>query len=95
MPWARWHHPRLRSRLLKNFFRHNALRWVLFGAYVTLTLWLTANHELWRDEADSWLLARDGSVADIFKINLYPLLYPQLVFATLAKNHLNAGALGI
>ncbi len=53
---------------MKNFFRHNALRWVLFGAYVTLTLWLTVNHELWRDEADSWLLARDGSVADIFKI---------------------------
>jgi len=44
------------------------LRWLLFGAYVVLTVWLTANHELWRDEADSWLLARDGSLLDIFKI---------------------------
>ncbi len=44
------------------------LRWILFGAYVLLTIWLTANHELWRDEADSWLLARDGSLLDIFRI---------------------------
>ncbi|NBQ53799.1 MAG: hypothetical protein EBU49_09495, partial [Proteobacteria bacterium] len=37
-------------------------------AYVGLTAWLTAHHELWRDEADSWLLARDGSFLDIFRI---------------------------
>ena len=45
-----------------------SLRWLFFGAYVGLTIWLTANHELWRDEADSWLLARDGSLRQIFSI---------------------------
>ncbi len=53
---------------MKNLSRDITLRWLLFGAYVVLTIWLTANHELWRDEADSWLLARDGSLLDIFKI---------------------------
>lgn len=43
-------------------------RWLIFAAYAALTLWLTAHHELWRDEADSWLLARDASTGQIFSI---------------------------
>lgn len=30
--------------------------------YAVLTLWLTLHHEAWCDEADTWLLMRDGGV---------------------------------
>ena len=44
------------------------MRWLTFVIWVCLTLWLTAHHELWRDEADSWLLARDASWQKMFSI---------------------------
>ena len=44
------------------------MRWLTFVIWVCLTFWLTAHHELWRDEADSWLLARDASWQKMFSI---------------------------
>jgi len=41
---------------------------ILFFCYVALTTWLALHHEPWRDEADSWLMARDASVAQILRI---------------------------
>jgi hypothetical protein len=43
-------------------------RWLIFAAYAVLTLWLTAHHELWCDEADAWLMARDAKIGQIFSI---------------------------
>lgn len=38
---------------------------VLFALYAAITLVLTLNHEPWRDEADSWLVARDIPPSEI------------------------------
>lgn len=35
---------------------------LVFVAYAAMTLWVGLNHEPWRDEADPWLLMRDGGV---------------------------------
>ena len=40
----------------------------VFLFYVALTLWLALHHEPWRDEADSWLMARDATVSQIIAI---------------------------
>ncbi|MEA2464906.1 MAG: hypothetical protein QOJ98_2653, partial [Acidobacteriota bacterium] len=40
-------------------------RWfiaVVFGLYAAITLVVALHHEPWRDEADPWLLIRDGGV---------------------------------
>lgn len=40
-------------------------RWFVaaaFVAYAAVTLWVAVHHEPWRDEADPWLLIRDGGV---------------------------------
>ncbi|MEY4632456.1 MAG: hypothetical protein RIQ81_2576 [Pseudomonadota bacterium] len=44
------------------------LRSCAFVLWAGLTLWLTAHHEIWRDEVDSWLLARDASFLEMFSI---------------------------
>ena len=41
---------------------------IVFLAYAALTLWVTLHHEAWSDEADSWLLMRDGGLHDIFAL---------------------------
>lgn len=38
-----------------------------FLVYAALTLWVTLHHEPWRDEADPWLLMRDGDAVSIFR----------------------------
>jgi hypothetical protein len=41
-------------------------RWfiaIVFGLYAAITLVVALHHEPWRDEADPWLLIRDGGVA--------------------------------
>lgn len=35
---------------------------MVFAAYAGVTLWLTLHHEAWCNEADTWLLMRDGGV---------------------------------
>jgi len=44
--------------------RHPHSVWLIAGAilYAILTLWLALHHEAWCDEADTWLLMRDGGV---------------------------------
>ncbi len=36
--------------------------WIALVAYAAATLWLTLHHEAWCNEADTWLLMRDGGV---------------------------------
>ncbi len=36
--------------------------WIALVAYAVVTLWLTLHHEAWCNEADTWLLMRDGGV---------------------------------
>ena len=38
-----------------------------FVLHVAITLWVALHHEAWRDEADPWLLMRDGDAAAIFQ----------------------------
>jgi hypothetical protein len=37
-----------------------ALAWTAFAVWIAVTAFIAAHHEPWRDEADSWLLARDA-----------------------------------
>ena len=41
---------------------------ILFLTYLALTTWLAVHHEPWRDEADSWLMARDATIGQILAI---------------------------
>jgi len=46
----------------------NVLRWALFLAYAVVTFVLTLRHEPWADELQAWLIARDCTVPEIFKM---------------------------
>jgi hypothetical protein len=39
---------------------------LVFVLHVAITLWVALHHEAWRDEADPWLLMRDGDAASVF-----------------------------
>ncbi|MBX2904298.1 MAG: hypothetical protein KF872_12190 [Chitinophagales bacterium] len=41
------------------------LKWLVWGIYSLLILYTTSNHEPWRDEAQSWLIARDLSLSEL------------------------------
>ena len=44
------------------------VRWALFLAYAAVTFVLTLRHEPWADELQAWLIARDCTVPEIFKM---------------------------
>ncbi len=46
----------------------NILRWALFLAYAAATFVLTLRHEPWADELQAWLIARDCTVPEIFRM---------------------------
>ncbi|MBL0310637.1 MAG: hypothetical protein IPP77_13485 [Bacteroidetes bacterium] len=41
--------------------------WALFAIYSLIVLYTVSNHEPWRDEAQSWLIARDNSLLGLFQ----------------------------
>ena len=52
----------------KKFLKDNKkLNFVIFIMFLILSLVLAFFHEPWRDEAQSWLLARDLNIIDLFK----------------------------
>lgn len=70
---------------------------VVFGLYAVLTLVTALHHERWRDEADVWLLLRDGGVSTMLERTGYvgsPALWYLLV-APLAKLGLPYGSMTI
>ena len=44
------------------------LRWALFLVYAAVTFMLVLRHEPWADELQAWLIARDCTVPEIFKM---------------------------
>ena len=44
------------------------LRWALFLVYAAVTFVLMLRHEPWADELQAWLIARDCTVVEIFKL---------------------------
>ncbi len=44
------------------------LQWAAFALYAILILFGIAHHEPWRDEAQSWLVTRDNSLAELFRV---------------------------
>ncbi|MDW8274381.1 MAG: hypothetical protein RMJ53_09155 [Chitinophagales bacterium] len=40
--------------------------WIIWGIYAAIIFYVTAHHEPWRDEAQSWLIARDNSIGSLF-----------------------------
>lgn len=52
--------------------------WCLFGAWCVVTIVAVLHHEQWRDEADTWLVARDLSLVEIWRLAPYvgtPILW--------------------
>lgn len=47
---------------------YSIVRLALFLIFSAITIWLTAHHEMWRDEADAWLIARDAPLIEILRI---------------------------
>lgn len=45
----------------------NGLLWAIWAIYSLIVLYVTSNHEPWRDEAQSWLIARDNSLLSLFQ----------------------------
>jgi len=61
---------------------------IIFILYLFITLYAVLNHEPWRDEAQSWLIARDANFFDIFKLLPFekaPALW-YLILLPLAKS---------
>jgi hypothetical protein len=50
---------------------------VALAVYMAVTAWTTWHHEPWRDEADAWLIARDASLPELFRMvgNGSPVLW--------------------
>ena len=44
---------------------------VVLATYVVLTLWAALHHEAWLDEADPWLLMRDGGIVPLLSQTAY------------------------
>jgi len=50
----------------KKLNKKNIINCILFLFFISLTFIIAKNHELWRDEAQSWLLSRDLSLKGLF-----------------------------
>ena len=65
------------------FLEKRSFLTIVFLLYAAVTLWTTLHHEPWRDEADPWLLMRDGDAEAIFGLTAYrgtPLLWYLLIW---------------
>jgi hypothetical protein len=51
-------------------FQFGALEVVVLAIYSALLAWTVAHHIPWADEAQAWLIARDSSLAEIFRTDL-------------------------
>jgi len=84
----RVHHAR--SRTTDNLGVHR-LTWVITSAFFLLAAYLLSNHEMWRDEIQAWLLARDStSVPNLFanlKYEGHPALWYLLLMPLTRVSH--------
>ena len=82
------HHAR--SRTTDNLGVHR-LAWVITSAFFLLAAYLLSNHEMWRDEIQAWLLARDStSVPNLFanlKYEGHPALWHLLLMPLTRVSH--------
>lgn len=69
---------------MRELYRKNSfiILWILFAGYVVFNGILLFGHELWRDEANVWLLARDTTLMQLFgemKYQGHPCLWYLMV----------------
>jgi hypothetical protein len=60
----------------------NAVKWFAFLFFICLAFTVGVFHEPWADEAQSWLIARDTSLNELFKVMAYegsPALWPLIL----------------
>jgi len=55
------------SRLMTALSSVDRTTALAFGLFAIVTTTVAAHHEPWRDETDAWLMARDASVAELFR----------------------------
>jgi hypothetical protein len=65
----RWRWPSLSASRQAQLERHAP--WVLFALWCVVTVVTVLHHEPWRDEADTWLVARDLTLAQMWKLGPY------------------------
>jgi len=84
----RVHHARSRTTDTLGVRR---LAWVITSAFFLLAAYLLSNHEMWRDEIQAWLLARDStSVPNLFanlKYEGHPALWHLLLMPLTRVSH--------
>ena len=56
---------------IKHFFKKNWLNAIIIFTYMITAVYMAQFHELWTDEAQSWLIARDSSIGRIFSYIRY------------------------
>jgi hypothetical protein len=75
----------------KDTLRVHLLAWVITSAFFLLGAYLLSNHEMWRDEIEPWLLARDStSVLNLFanvKYQGHPALWYLLLMPLTRVSH--------
>jgi hypothetical protein len=59
------------ARVLERLERSRVALAALYLLWCAVTLYTIAHHEAWRDEADSWLMARDNTLHEIWRIMRY------------------------
>lgn len=72
---------------MKEYIKKNKFNIIITVIYAIITLVIIMYHENWRDEAQSWLIARELGLIDIFKQMKYeghPALW-YLILAPFAK----------
>lgn len=55
------------------FIKQNkkAIKIILFGIYIIINLVLMLKHEMWRDEVRPWVMAKNLSLIDLFKVSKF------------------------
>lgn len=65
-------------------------RIIVHAIFAAAVLFVILHHEPWRDEADSWLLARDSSISEMFRV--MPYAGTQALWYLLLEPWASAGA---
>src|ERR1044071_4215789 len=79
--------PAARAVLERLKRRENLVLGVVLGIWAAITIVTVVHHEPWRDEAETWLNARDASLVELWGLMRYvgsPIL-PYLVQVPVAK----------
>ncbi len=68
---------------IKKINRNTYIYFAIIIVFVSLSFFVSMHHEPWADEANPWLIARDASIPDLFKVYLHSEGHPSLWYLIL------------